>query len=173
MVKQRSEEMTWKDFVPSSIAGILTIAVIVLCALNYNNHGIDWLMYLGWAIWAVGFILCVTPRQFLRKKGGVAGGDSWVKTTTVVDSGPYAVVRHPIYVGWAVMVFALALISQYWVIAVCDAVAIPLVCLDIWREDRDNVAKFGDDYVRYQRKVPMVNFILGIVRLMRRRSKER
>ena len=171
MTRQRSEEMTWKDFVPSCVAGVLTVAVVVLCALNYNSHGLNWLLYLGWVVWAIGFVLCVTPMHVLRRKGRVAHGESWVRTTIVVDSGPYAIVRHPVYVGWMVMVLALALISQYWVIAVCDAVAITLVYFDIWREDRDNVEKFGDAYREYQQSVPMVNLPLGVIGVLRRRRR--
>jgi protein-S-isoprenylcysteine O-methyltransferase Ste14 len=172
MVRQRSDELTWKDYVTSLTAGALVIGAVVLCAQNYNVHHIDWLMYLGWAVWLVGLLLCITPMRVLLKRGGVAKGHSWVKTTTVVDSGPYAIVRHPIYVGWGVMVFALMLISQYWVVAVCGAAAMPLVYIDIWREDRDNMEKFGEDYVRYQNKVPMINFVWGAAKLLLpRRSK--
>jgi protein-S-isoprenylcysteine O-methyltransferase Ste14 len=173
MVRQRSDELTWKDLVPSTVAGLLTISVIVLCALNYNIHDIDWLMYLGWVVWIAGFLLCVTPIHVLRRKGGVATGDSWVKTTTVVGSGPYAIVRHPIYVGWGVMMFALALISQYWVIAVCDAVAMLLIYFDIWREDRDNMEKFGEDYIRYQQKVPQADVVSGVVRMLIRKIRSK
>ena len=166
MVKQRSDELTWKDMVSSTIAGLLTAAAIALCALYYNIHDINWLMYLGWAVWVAGFLLCLTPIYVLRRKGGVAEGDSWVKTTTVVQSGPYGIVRHPIYVGWGVMMLALAMISQYWVVAVCDAVAMSLIYIDIRREDRDNVEKFGEDYIIYQREVPMVNCVWGALKYL-------
>ena len=166
MVRQRRDELSWKDFITSLTAGALTVAAVVLCILKYNVHDIDWLMYLGWVVWALGLLLCITPMQVLRKRGGVANGDSWVRTTTVVDSGPYAIVRHPIYVGWGVMVFALMLMSQYWVVAVCGAVGMPLVYIDIWREDRHNVGKFGEDYIHYQQRVPQVNFVWGAIRWM-------
>jgi protein-S-isoprenylcysteine O-methyltransferase Ste14 len=173
MVRQRSDELTWKDFVTSLTAGALTVAAVVLCIQNYNVHSIYWLMYLGWAVWVFGLLLCLTPMRVLRKRGGVAQGDSWVKTTTVVDSGPYAIVRHPIYVGWGVMVLALMLISQYWVVAVCGALAMPLVYIDIWREDRDNMEKFGEDYVRYQKKVPQADVVSGVVRMILRRIRSK
>jgi len=171
MVRQRSDELTWVDFIPPSAAGVLTLAAIALCVLNYNLYDIHWLMYLGWAVWAIGFILCMTPMSMLRRRGGVGEGDSWVKTTVVVDSGPYAVVRHPIYVGWGVMVIALTLISQYWVVAVLVGVAVPLVYFDILREDRDNIVKFGDSYIEYRRRVPQVNFVWGAVRWILKKAR--
>lgn len=65
--------------------------------------------------------------------------------------GPYNVVRHPIYLAWALMTFgapvmtgtrlSFALISTLYL-----AVAIPL-------EERSLVEAFGDEYREYQRRV--------------------
>ena len=39
------------------------------------------------------------------------------------------------------------------------------------REAEENlIVKFGDDYKRYMEKVPRMNFILGIIRLLRRKK---
>lgn len=161
--------MTWKDIVPSSVSGVLTVAMVVLTiCFYYNQAGLDWLLYIGWAILAVGFVLTMTPAAVLRKKGGVPEGKSWVRTTVVVSGGPYALVRHPLYVGWMIMLFALILISQHWITAILGIVAMAIFYPDIPREDRSNVEKFGDAYKEYQQSVPMVNLPLGIVRLLRR-----
>jgi protein-S-isoprenylcysteine O-methyltransferase Ste14 len=66
-------------------------------------------------------------------------------------SGPYALVRHPIYLGWIAMVFAapdmtynrlaFASISTLYLV-----VATPL-------EERSLEQAFGDSYREYQRKV--------------------
>lgn len=165
------KKMTWKDVVPSSIAGVLTIAMVVLTVIYYYNEaGLNWLLYIGWAIWAVGFLLTMTPAAVLRKKGDVPEGKSWVKTTVVVNSGPYALVRHPIYVGWMLMLFALILISQHWITAILGIVAMAIFYPDIPKEDRSNVEKFGDAYKKYQQSVPMINLPLGVIRLLRRKK---
>jgi len=77
----------------------------------------------------------------------------------LVTSGPYAWVRHPLYLGWVFAVFAtphmtgdrlaFAVLSTAYL-----AAAVPL-------EERSLVRAFGDDYVRYQRAVRwrMVPFI--------------
>ena len=37
-------------------------------------------------------------------------------------------------------------------------------------EERNNIQKFGEDYERYMQRVPRINAILGLIRLMRRRD---
>ena len=170
MNDSKDRKMTWKEYLSSSIVGGLTVAAVVLTICwYYNQAGWYWMLYLGWALLAVGLFFTITPAGVLRRRGGVPKGKSWVKTTVVVDKGPYAVVRHPIYAGWIVEMLALMLISQHWLVAVLAAAGIPLICLDIWREDRWNAEKFGEAYVSYRQRVPMLNIPLGLLRLLTRR----
>ena len=38
-------------------------------------------------------------------------------------------------------------------------------------EDKDLIEKFGEEYIAYKRRVPGMNFIWGLVKLLRRKSK--
>jgi hypothetical protein len=40
------------------------------------------------------------------------------------------------------------------------------------KADQELIEKFGDDYRRYMQKVPRMNFLLGLIRLLRRRKGE-
>jgi hypothetical protein len=44
-----------------------------------------------------------------------------------------------------------------------------LVYADSFKADQGCIQKFGDAYIDYMEKVPRVNFVTGIVRLMQRR----
>jgi len=106
----------------------------------------------------------------LRRKGGVPQGESYVKTTRLVDSGIYAIVRHPQGgVAWLLINMGVMLVAQHWLIAVLGLASMPLVYLDAIKADQYAIEKFGDDYRRYMEKVPRVNFISGILRLIQRR----
>ena len=102
---------------------------------------------LAFAVWsgrALGRALTPFPRPV------VAG---------LVTSGPFAIVRHPIYLAWVLMVFAtpvmttsrlvFAAISTLYLIA-----AIPF-------EERSLRQTFGESYIRYMRDVRwrMIPFI--------------
>jgi protein-S-isoprenylcysteine O-methyltransferase Ste14 len=74
----------------------------------------------------------------------------------VVDTGPYALVRHPIYSGLIFALFATA-IAQATATALAGAA---LVTFGFWlkarAEERFLAAELGDDYSAYRRRVPML-----------------
>jgi protein-S-isoprenylcysteine O-methyltransferase Ste14 len=44
-----------------------------------------------------------------------------------------------------------------------------VVCMGCREEDQRLIEKFGDAYVSYMERVPRMNFVLGLVRLLRQR----
>jgi protein-S-isoprenylcysteine O-methyltransferase Ste14 len=129
------------------------------------------LMIAGWVVWAVGVVFAIVPILALRTRGGVPEGKSYMETTTLVDTGIYALVRHP-QGGTAGLLFnlALPLIGQHWLLAILGAVGMALIYLDAFRTDEACLEKFGPPYADYMQRVPRVNFVAGIVRLWRRRG---
>jgi protein-S-isoprenylcysteine O-methyltransferase Ste14 len=75
----------------------------------------------------------------------------------VVDSGPYGLVRHPIYTGLIFAVIATAVAQA----TVTGLAAIALIIIGLWLkarvEERFLAAELGpDDYAAYRRRVPML-----------------
>ena len=121
----------------------------------------------GWAIWALGTVFAILPILTLRTRGRVPEGKNYMETTTLVDTGIYAIVRHP-QSGTAGILFnlALALIGQHWLLVVLAAVGMVLLYTDLFRADEACIEKFGQEYARYMQRVPRVNFVAGILRLL-------
>jgi protein-S-isoprenylcysteine O-methyltransferase Ste14 len=163
----------WKMYILSCIWGPLLVAQIILVFAFgfYNKAGLDAVMYIGLAIWILSAVLGWLPILVLKRKGGVARGESYVKTTVLVDTGIYAVIRHPQAAAGLMWSLALILISQSWIVTALGVVAISLGYVDILIADKHELEKFGDDYKRYMRSVPRINFIVGIIRLLRRRKR--
>ena len=44
---------------------------------------------------------------------------------------------------------------------------------DVLREEQMCIEKFGDDYKRYMQKVPRMNLLLGVIRLLRRKREDK
>jgi protein-S-isoprenylcysteine O-methyltransferase Ste14 len=151
--------------------GTLFIVEIVVCFfLYYDFYSLTAVLYIGWALLILGLLMMTFPRYDLSKRGNPPEGKSWVHTTTLVDTGIYGIVRHPLYVGWLLDIFALMLISQYWVTILVGALPFASVVYYTYVEDRNNREKFGQSYVDYSKRVPMMNFILGAVKYRRRGS---
>ena len=79
----------------------------------------------------------------------------------LITSGPYALVRHPIYTGLLLAIVGCALARGEW----RGLLAIALVFVVLWRklklEEKWMRVQFGESYETYSRKVPaLVPFII-------------
>ena len=150
---------------------LLTVVQIVLTFFPYDPQGDSTVRTIGWVVWWTSAILGWIPIMTLKMKGAIASGKSYVQTTRLVDSGIYAIIRHPQYLSFLLINLALILISQQWTVALLGVPAIAFVWMAILPgADREGLEKFGADYKRYMKSVPRVNFIAGIIRLIQSRS---
>jgi len=131
--------------------GMLIISTII----RYNSADLAGLLYAGWIILAFGiiFLLCSSKS---RKKGHADGNG-------LVESGMYAFVRHPEFLGHIFIISALVIISQRWISFIVGAILIVLLCLAMIEEEKRNIEKFGNAYMDYMKRVPRINLIAGII----------
>ncbi len=94
-------------------------------------------------------------------------------TTVLVDSGTYAIVRHPMLLGSILLMIASILISQHWLVTIVGVIVSALTYRTQVKQEKGLLVKFGDDYKRYMEKVPRMNFLLGTIKLLIRKRKER
>ena len=154
---------------PAWFAWIALIALqLAASPFLYDQDALQALRAVGWAAWLVTCVFAWWPVVALRGGGGVAKGESYTQTTRLVDTGPYAIVRHPQYLSFILLSLSLALIVQHWLVIILGAFAIPLVYLRIVPEaERLNLRRFGEEYGRYAEKVPRLNLFAGLARLLR------
>jgi len=135
--------------------------------------GLQALFYVGWIVLVLGFLFVLPSLIYFSKRGKPAEGRGLMYTTVLVESGTYGIVRHPQFLGVVLMVCASILVSQHWLFAL---IGVPLIVsiFTKWIHDSEEhlIAKFGDDYKRYMQKVPRINFVLGVIRLLQRRKRE-
>ncbi|MBN2007260.1 MAG: isoprenylcysteine carboxylmethyltransferase family protein [Anaerolineae bacterium] len=154
----------------SCISAPLTVAQIVL-AFVIRQPRSETLQWIGWILWWTSAIFGWLPILTLLQKGGVPKGKSYVHTTTLVETGVYAIVRHPqMGTAWLLMCTGLMFITQHWISIALGVPAMALAYLDVLKADQGCIEKFGDAYRRYMERVPRVNFVAGIVRLIMRRA---
>jgi protein-S-isoprenylcysteine O-methyltransferase Ste14 len=146
---------------------VVAVGQIALCILLYDSTVSSTLINLGWLVLWVSAIFGWLPIFTFRKKGEVRGR-SYIQTTKLVDSGVYAIVRHPQYLAGALLSVALAMITPHWSVIALGVVAIPIYYFTTSDEESQNIKKFGDAYLDYMQRVPRMNFILGIIRLLQR-----
>jgi len=138
--------------------GVMIISTIIL----YNSANLAKLVYAGWIILAFGIVFLLWSSKS-RKKGHAEG-------IGPVESGMYAFVRHPEFLGHILIIFALVIISQHWISLIVGAILIVLLCLAMIEEEKRNIEKFGNAYMDYMKRVPRINLIAGIIRQINRRK---
>jgi len=159
-----------KTIISGTLLTIVAVGQIILSFLLYNENGNPIVCNIGWIIMWISAIFGWLPIPTF-KKWGKPKGKGYIHTTVLVDRGVYAIVRHPQYLAGMLMGLALPLIAQHWIVAVLGAIAIFIYYVDTIEEEQSTIEKFGEKYEQYAESVPRVNFVLGIVRWLRRRGK--
>jgi protein-S-isoprenylcysteine O-methyltransferase Ste14 len=158
-----------RESVPSRLLHTVPLAVTVLlfCVPRMPVsflakrfvQSTEWLFWFGILLTAAGLLLTVWARLHL--------GKNWSGTVTIkkdhelVTSGPYAVVRHPIYTGLLLAFLGSALALGEW----RGVAAFALAAAALWRklrtEERWMREQFGEAYRTYsQRVAALVPFVL-------------
>ena len=124
----------------------------------------------GVATLPLSLLFMIAPFYYLKKYGRVETKKSFVYTTQVVDCGVYGIVRHPQYVGYALLNLALALLNWHWATAVAATLAILFFYLQSIQEEQFCQQQLGTAYETYCRHVPRFNFLLGFVEWVNRKQ---
>jgi protein-S-isoprenylcysteine O-methyltransferase Ste14 len=85
---------------------------------------------------------------------------------TLVTTGPYAVSRHPMYVGWWLIHVGIGLLSRSAWVAATLPVAVLVEHVGVLREEEALERRFKDEFAQYRRRVPCY---LGLPRRASRR----
>ena len=152
-----------KDNILMGITGVvffLNMLLLNIQLLNVVPVMIE-LIIIGWILLGIGSLFVLLSVLILRRKS----------TSNVTDSGVYGVVRHPMYLGGMVMFLSHIFFGQNWIVVISTVVGVYCCYLLIQSEDQKNIEKFGDDYKRYKGKVPGMNFVVGVIRMLQRRKR--
>jgi len=153
------------------VAGALLIVDFVLMWVLDKTVALKGLDYAAIATWLIAMILISLPMVTLRRKGGVPPGESFVSTEALVDTGIYAFVRHPLYLGWVLMYLVVLLFNPNWILAGVGILGVACVYGFTRQEEQLLVERFGESYRRYMQRVPRFNLPAGVIRRLVDRRK--
>jgi len=86
-------------------------------------------------------------------------------TTVFINSGIYRVIRHPLYLGFALWSIGLTLQSQSISSTILGTMAFLCFWIGSTKEEEFNVRKFGNKYKEYIKRVSRWNVLKGITGL--------
>ena len=118
------------------------------------------------ALWLVMRISRNTGRLLARagREGDLPRGD----TNRLVAEGAYGCMRHPMHLGLFFFPLSLALLigSPTFILLIAPLEALFMLTMVKLVEEPEAIAKFGDAYREYQRRVPMFNLHIDCLRLL-------
>ncbi|HSP09503.1 MAG TPA: isoprenylcysteine carboxylmethyltransferase family protein [Candidatus Dormibacteraeota bacterium] len=142
-----------------AVIAILAILLLRLGALQDRGLNSDpWLAGLGLVVFAAGLGFAIWARIHIGRNWGTPMSQK--DDPELVTSGPYQLVRHPIYSGILVAgIGTAAALSWAWLSAIALAGIYFVYCATI--EERNLTAQFPNAYPLYRRSTKMlVPFIL-------------
>jgi len=165
----------WKNILWSTLITILGVAcfpanpLVLTGALQVETYSL--LFIIGWIVWAFGMVFVIAPIVTFPRRGGVPRGKSYTNTTKLVDTGIYAIVRHPQYTGGIYAIFLTTFLwYPHWLFAVLGILGTVVIYMSCREEDQRMVNKFGSAYAVYMERVPGMNIFLGLFNLIQRKK---
>jgi protein-S-isoprenylcysteine O-methyltransferase Ste14 len=139
------------------IRAVLVVLVIVLVRLGvFRGHGVDsdpWRAAVGLVLFALGLGFAVWARVHIARNWGTPMTRK--DEPELVTSGPYGLVRHPIYSGILVAGLGTAVaLSWVWLAAVVLAGVYFIYSATV--EERYLTDQFPDEYPAYKRSSKML-----------------
>lgn len=109
----------------------------------------EWVRWLGVLIG----ILCIAGVYWLFSSigSGISPTSATRRQHTLVTSGPYRWVRHPLYTVGSSMFVAFGLMADNWFIAALGILAFIAMAIRTPKEEANLIEKFGDEYREYMK----------------------
>lgn len=114
-----------------------------------------WMLSVGSVLYFPGMLFTLWGRLALGKNYFVSTGfgAQLFEDHQLITSGPYAVVRHPMYTGLIVAAIGALLIYFTWT-TLYFALFAPLTMVRARREEQALEAEFGEQWQAYRKRVP-------------------
>jgi protein-S-isoprenylcysteine O-methyltransferase Ste14 len=134
-----------------SIESILVL--ILLCAPVWFERPLAWNQLMSWIVLLGSIPLPIYGFNALRTTGKPNGQIE--STTTLVTSGIYRYIRHPLYASLVLLGTGVFLKDIMPLTAACALVNVWAIVATAKTEEQEMLKKFGEDYARYMDKTKM------------------
>lgn len=149
----------------SQVASVLLVVLLLLTIFLPEREN-PYLRAVGVFTLALAPLFMFLPFYYLSRYGQSAKGETYLQSRQVIDCGPFAIVRHPQYLGYSLLGCGFAILRQHWAIALLAVLGMVFFYLQAVEEEKICLSKFGEAYLQYSQRVPRFNFILGLVRAL-------
>ncbi len=109
----------------------------------------EWIRWLGVGVGTVCIVLIYW--LFSSIGNGITPTSATRKQHTLVTSGPYRWIRHPLYTVGSFMFVSFGMITDNWFIAALGMLTFTVMAIRTPKEEANLIEKFGDEYREYMK----------------------
>lgn len=140
---------------PPAFLGIAVALALILdwiAPVAFLPPGYGLWFWAGWVLAIAAIALAIWGQSEFRRAGTNVNPDK--PATMVVTSGPFGLVRNPMYSAMVLLLAGVSLVGNLeWGLLLTPALWLSLHYLIVKREERYLAAKFGETYENYRRHV--------------------
>ncbi len=143
--------------------GMMVLGLVICAAMFYflwiplfaipagAAFGLD---ILGLVVYIAGCAFVLWARRTLGKMWGLSTSQNvkLLDEHQIIQAGPYAFVRNPMYFGWWVAMFGLVLLYPVWMVALMFIFSVISFSGRARREDRALSERFGEAWTSYKKR---------------------
>jgi protein-S-isoprenylcysteine O-methyltransferase Ste14 len=155
-LRHRDAHGFYRFFAFEAILGLIALNVAVWFRDPFSPRQL-----ISWALLLASLLLAVHGFCLLRRVGRPEPGIEdptrlgIEKTTRLVRSGAYGVIRHPLYASLLALAWGVFLKAPSWLGVALAALATVAVYLTARVEEQENLRNFGAEYAEYMRETRM------------------
>ena len=147
-----------KEYASYGLQILTFIAYFILLSILEIPPALQFLQYFGVLFFLIGMVFLILSLIMLMRN----------ETGKLLQTGVYGIVRYPMYLGAILLFAAMVLFLPHWIMLILAVINIIIVYSFMLMGEGQNIKKFGEDYREYMACVPRVNFVLGLIRWMKR-----
>lgn len=139
----------------------ILLAMFLINREVWFSDPLAWYQLISWTMLLASLVLVIQGVGLLRKFGKPDPGReeapmlAMEKTSRLVTSGVYGAIRHPLYSSLLFLDWGIFFKSPSWLEAGLALLCTLALYVTARLEERENIAYFGEAYVRYMRKSKM------------------
>jgi protein-S-isoprenylcysteine O-methyltransferase Ste14 len=147
--------------------GVVVFALIICVLLFYwlwiplpfspSKESMPVFMAVGLAVFIVGALFTLWARRTLGRMWGISTSREvkLLPDHQLIDQGPYALVRHPMYFGWWAAMLGLNLIYWTWMPAILFIFSVIVFYKRARREEAILAERFGEQWQAYIKRTKL------------------
>ena len=144
------------------LSGVMFYFLWIPLPLGWSESTAAFLALVGLSVYLAGCAFVLWARRSLGRMWGISTSQQvkLLEDHQLVQSGPYAFVRHPMYFGWWVAMFGLTLLYPVWMVFLLFVFSVISFIGRARREEKALAERFGDQWTEYKkhtkRLIPLI-----------------